>query len=47
LQSLWDKWNEQNIDPLWGNKVVLKSAKAERSGKAPKRRAKSAAATSG
>jgi arylsulfatase A-like enzyme len=25
LQAAWDKWNELNVPPLWGNKAVLKT----------------------
>lgn len=28
LQAAWDKWNEQNVPPLWGNDVVLKKGAA-------------------
>jgi arylsulfatase A-like enzyme len=35
LQAAWDKWNELNVPPLWGNDVVLKKkAKAAKSASA-------------
>jgi hypothetical protein len=45
LQSAWDKWNELNIAPLWGNAVVTKAASdgKENKGKKGGRRAKRAA----
>jgi arylsulfatase A-like enzyme len=30
LQAAWDKWNELNVPPLWGNDVVLKKKAANR-----------------
>ena len=30
LQAAWDKWNELNVAPLWGNDVVLKKKAANR-----------------
>ncbi|HEX4413413.1 MAG TPA: sulfatase [Lacipirellulaceae bacterium] len=29
LQAAWDKWNELNVPPLWGNNVVLKKKAAK------------------
>ncbi len=45
LQAAWDKWNELNIAPRWGNNIVLKKNVGGQRGKAAARRAKSAAST--
>jgi arylsulfatase A-like enzyme len=44
LQAAWDKWNELNVAPLWGNSVVMKAAAdGEKKSKKAARRAKDAA----
>lgn len=36
LQAAWDKWNEKNVPPLWGNDVVLKKGASGKRKAAPK-----------
>jgi hypothetical protein len=43
LQAAWDKWNELNVAPLWGNSVVSKNADGQKKTKKAARRAKDAA----
>ena len=43
LQAAWDKWNELNVAPLWGNAVVNKTADGQKKTKKAARRSKDAA----
>jgi arylsulfatase A-like enzyme len=47
LQAAWDKWNELNVAPLWGNNVAVKKNVGGQRGKAAARRAKAAAVSTG
>ena len=43
LQAAWEKWNELNVAPLWGNAVVNKTADGQKKSKKAARRSKDAA----